>query len=148
MKKVFLLLSFFMSSFAIFAQGVDEVTLVVSGEAATKNDATTAALRSAIEQAYGVFVSANTEILNDELVKDEIVTVSSDNVKSYKELGCVMTADSSLYMVSLEAVVSVKQLTQYAASKGSSCEFAGATLNQNLKLLELNAKNTSIALII
>lgn len=145
MKKVFLLLSFFMSSFAIFAQGVDEVTLVVSGEAATKNDATTAALRSAIEQAYGVFVSANTEILNDELVKDEIVTVSSGNVKSYKELGCVMTADSSLYMVSLEAVVSVKQLTQYAASKGSSCEFAGATLNQNLKLLELNAKNTSIA---
>lgn len=145
MKKVFLLLSFFMSSFAIFAQGVDEVTLVVSGEAATKNDATTAALRSAIEQAYGVFVSANTEILNDELVKDEIVTVSSGNVKSYKELGCAMTADSSLYMVSLEAVVSVKQLAQYAASKGASCELAGATFVQNVKLKELNNKNREIA---
>lgn len=135
-----------MLSFAVSAQGVDDVKLVVSGESATKSDATTAALRSAIEQAYGVFVSANTEILNDELVKDEIVTVSSGNVKSYKELGCVMTDDSTGYIVSLEAVVSVKQLTKYAESKGASCEFAGAVFGQSVKLLELNRKNTKVAL--
>lgn len=145
MKKILLLLSFFMLSFVMVAQSVDDVTLVVSGDGVTKSDAITAALRSAIEQAYGVFVSANTEILNDELIKDEIATVSSGNVKSYKELGCAVTADGSLYMVTLEAVVSVKQLAQYAASKGASCEFAGAVLDQTLKLLELNKRNTQIA---
>ena len=47
-----------------------EVSLIVTGEGATKEEATNNALRSAVEQAFGVFVSANTEILNDELIKD------------------------------------------------------------------------------
>ena len=59
-----------------------EVTLVVTGEGATKEEASSNALRSAVEQAFGVFVSANTEILNDEIVKDEIATISSGNVIS------------------------------------------------------------------
>lgn len=53
----------------------DEVTLVVFGKAVDSEKATAVALRSAIEQAYGAFVSANTTILNDDLVKDEIVTI-------------------------------------------------------------------------
>ena len=64
----------------------DEVSLIVSGDGSTKEEATKAALRSAIELAFGTFVSANTKILNDELVKDEIITVSSGNVKNYKYL--------------------------------------------------------------
>lgn len=63
----------------------DEVTLTVSSDGATKGDAVKAALRSAIEQAYGTFVSANTSILNDSLVQDEIVTVASGNIKGYSE---------------------------------------------------------------
>lgn len=55
----------------------DEVTLVASGKASDSEKAITIALRSAIEQAYGTFVSANTTILNDNLVKDEIVTISN-----------------------------------------------------------------------
>ena len=31
-------------------------------------------------------MSANTTILNDELVKDEIVTVSNGSIKDYKEV--------------------------------------------------------------
>lgn len=64
----------------------DDITLVVSGNGANKEEATKVALRSAIEQVYGTFVSANTSIVNDELTKDEIVTVASGNVKSYTEL--------------------------------------------------------------
>ncbi|MDO4827529.1 MAG: hypothetical protein Q4B16_08290, partial [Bacteroidia bacterium] len=71
------------------AQQPNEVTLVVTGEGSTKEDATDNALRSAIEQAFGVFVSANTEILNDELVKDEIATVSSGNIRTFQELSCI-----------------------------------------------------------
>ncbi len=128
---------------AAWAQ-VDDVTLVVSGEGATKNEATYKALRSAIEQAFGVFVSANTEILNDELVKDEIATVSSGNIKSYTELGTITKANGNTE-VSLQATVSVSKLTSYAKSHGSSCEFAGATFAANMKMVELNKENTTRA---
>ena len=90
MRKLILLPIFIFSTVFAMAQTVDDVTLVVSGDGATKEDATHVALRSAVEQAYGVFVSANTEIMNDELVKDEIATVTSGNVKSFKELNCIL----------------------------------------------------------
>ncbi|MBD5251671.1 MAG: hypothetical protein HDS49_01365, partial [Bacteroides sp.] len=46
----------------------EEITLTVSSDGPTKDDAVKNALRLAIEQAYGAFVSANTTILNDDLV--------------------------------------------------------------------------------
>ncbi len=137
-------LSLFTLSSALFAQ-VNEVTLVTSGEGQTENDAVNEALRSAIEQAYGVFVSANTDILNDELVKDEIVTVSSGNIHSYKKLGCVEQANGNKN-VSVEATVSVSNLVSFAQSKGASCEFAGAVLGANLKLINLNKTNAEKAI--
>ena len=144
MKTINLLLAFIFSTVLINAQTVDDVTLVVSGDGTTKEAATHVALRSAIEQAYGVFVSANTEILNDELVKDEIATVASGNVKSYTELSATVLPNGN-HLVSLQATVSTKSLATYAQSKGASCEFAGATFGANLKLVELNQKNTKIA---
>ena len=125
---------------------VDDVTLVVNGEGVTKDEATTKALRSAIEQAFGVFVSANTEILNDELVKDEIATISSGNIKSYTELG-IITKDNGNTEVSLQATVSVKKLTTYAINHGSSAEFAGNVFAANLKMTQLNRENTRKALV-
>lgn len=144
MRKLILLPIFIFSTVLAMAQTVDDVTLVVSGDGATKEAATHVALRSAIEQAYGVFVSANTEILNDELVKDEIATVASGNVKSYTELSATVLPNGN-HLVSLQATVSTKSLATYAQSKGASCEFAGATFGANLKMVELNQKNTKIA---
>ena len=144
MKKLFLIVSLIYVGMSISAQSVDDVTLVVSGDGTTKEEATHVALRSAVEQAYGVFVSANTEILNDELVKDEIATVTSGNVKSYKELNCILLPNGN-QMVTLQAVVSTKKLAAYAQSKGASCEFAGATFGANLRLLKLNQENTKKA---
>ena len=130
---------------AIFAQAqVNDVTLLVNGEGTTKNEATTLALRSAIEQAFGTFVSANTEILNDEIVKDEIATVASGNIKSYKEISSVKTDDG--YNVTLEAVVSIGKLIEYSKSHGSSAEFAGKTFAMQMKLEQLNIDNEKRAL--
>lgn len=141
MKKIFYTLLLLLSIVPMSWAQVDDVTLIVNGEGATKDEATTKALRSAIEQAFGVFVSANTEILNDELVKDEIATVASGNIKKYTELG-VITKTNGNTEVSLQATVSVKKLTSYAQSHGSSAEFAGATFAANMKLVKLNEQNT------
>lgn len=123
----------------------DEVTLVVSADGATKDEATKTALRSAIEQAYGTFVSANTTILNDELVKDEIVTITSGNIKNYYEIASA-TMPNGKQTVTLKATVCVSKLVSYAQSKGASTEFAGAAFGMDMKLKELNKKNEMIAL--
>ena len=82
-----LFLSILVSSSPALAQSSvkDEVVLTVSGEGKTTDEAAKTALRSAISQAYGVFVSANTTLLNDDLVKDEIATITSGNIKKYDE---------------------------------------------------------------
>lgn len=117
-----------------------EITLTVSSDGTSKDEATKNALRSAIEQAYGAFVSANTTILNDELVKDEIVTLSNGSIKEYKELSSVQLPDGK-YSVNLIATVSLPHLIQYAQSKGSECEFAGNTFGMEMKLYELQKEN-------
>ena len=122
----------------------DDVTLVVSGDGANKEEATKVALRSAIEQVYGTFVSANTSIVNDELTKDEIVTISSGNIKSYEEIESLSTDNKTI--VTLQATVSISKLVSYAKSKGASAEFAGSTFGMNMKMKELNRKNELAAL--
>lgn len=123
----------------------DEIALTVSADGATKEEATKIALRSAIEQAYGAFVSANTTILNDEMVKDEIVTISNGNIKSYQEVASVLLPNGRT-TVTLNAIVSISKLTSYAQSKGATTEFAGATFAMNVKMRELNKKNEMKAL--
>ncbi len=140
LKSIFIAINLCVASFAVYAQTTDEVTLTVSSDGSTKEEATKNALRSAIEQAYGTFVSANTTILNDELVKDEIVTIANGNIKSYEEISSTAMPDGSQF-VTLKATVSVSKLISYAQSKGAETEFAGATFGMNVKMKELNKQN-------
>lgn len=116
------------------------VTLVVSGEGTTKEEATKKALRSATDQAFGTFVSANTMVLNDEIVKDEIVTVNQGVIQSYKEISCI-DSNNGIKIVTIQAVVSIGKLVTYAQNKGMETELAGATYAMNKKMRALNKKN-------
>ncbi len=127
------------------SESSDSVTLIVSADGPTKDEATKTALRSAIEQAYGTFVSANTTILNDTLVKDEIVTISNGNIKEYTEIASEQMPDGKMY-VTLQATVSISKLIIYAQSKGAETEFAGATFGMNMRMKELNKQNEKKAL--
>ena len=111
MKRLSLIFIAILVGFTAMAQ---DVTLIVDGQGITKDQAINSALRSAVEQAYGTFVSSNTEILNDELLKDEIVSISSGNIKSFKELGA--NVYNGIISVTLEAVVSTSTLASYARS--------------------------------
>lgn len=144
MKKISLFFLMLFTITSIFAQQVDEVTLIVDGTAATESEAINVALRSAIEQAFGTFVSANTTILNDQAVKDEIVAISRGNIKTYEILG--KTKHNGDCLVSLKATVSIGKLISYAKKKGSRAEFAGDVYSQTIKLRELRAQNTETAL--
>lgn len=123
----------------------DEVTLTVTGSGATKEEAVNNALRSAVAQTYGVFVSANTRLLNDELIKDEIATVTSGNIKKYDEVG-EFDLPNGRKEVTIQTTVCISKLIDYAQSKGASVEFAGKAFAKNIKILELNKKNELDAL--
>ncbi len=128
------------------AQSDEQITLTVSSDGPTKDEAIKNALRTAIEQAYGAFVSANTTILNDDLVKDEIVTISTGAIKEYSILSEVAKPDGNGYMVTTKATVSLPHLIKYAQNHGSECEFAGNTFGMQMKLKELRMKNEEKAL--
>lgn len=130
-----LILSFFAP---VVAQ--KKVTIVVSGQGSTKEEATANALRSAVEQAYGVFVSANTQILNDEVVRDQMATLSSGNIRNYKELSHRVMSNGN-QSVTLSTEVSIKNLISYAKNHGASAEFAGQVFMANMKLRQLNEEN-------
>lgn len=140
MKRLIMFIFATLTFIVGMAQTQDEVTLTVTGEGSSKEEATNNALRNAIAQAYGVFVSANTQILNDEVVKDEIATVTSGNIKEYKEIASINLSNGRKE-VTVQATVSISKLISYAKSKGASAEFEGALFARNIKIAELNKEN-------
>lgn len=126
-----------------FAQNRGDIELIVTGDGPTKKDATLFALRSALEQAYGTLVSSNTKILNDKLVQDEIVSVSTGIIKKYTYLSENVVGGK--YYVVVKAIVTPQKLITYARQKGASAELAGASFAANVRLQELNEGNKRIA---
>ena len=144
MKYSLIILGVIFSLF-VSAQEDKAVTLTVSGRGESVEIATQNALRSAIERAFGTFISSKTEILNDELVKDEIVSVSSGNVQKFDVISEVRISDGG-YAITLKATVSVAQLTSFAESKGIAVEFKGGLFAYNILLQELYERNEKEAI--
>ena len=125
---------------AVSSQEDKTVILTVSAQGATLSEAKQNALRDAIEQAFGAFISSNTEIFNDELVKDEIVSVSNGNIQDYEVISEVKLHNGN-YAITLKATVSVNKLSAFVESKGVEVEFKGNLLAVNVKQQILNEKN-------
>ena len=126
---------------ATFAQDADKtVSITVSGNGKTQEEAKNVALRSAIEQAFGAFISSNTEILNDQLVADQITSVSNGNINSFSVLNESQLPDSS-WGVTLKALVSVSKLTSFAEAKGVAIEVKGGIFALNIKQQLINEKS-------
>ncbi len=108
-KKIFYLItifSFFVAN--VFAQSENkDVTITSTGSGKTLEDAMQTALRSVTEQAFGAFISSKTEMFNDQVVADQIASVSSGNIKSYKVLNEDQLPDGR-WVVTLKAIVSVE----------------------------------------
>lgn len=122
----------------------EDITLVVSGTAENQQEATLVALRSALEQTYGTFVSSNTKILNDEVISDEIVSVSKGNVKKYEVIDVRQINDGTC-SVTLQVTICLSKLVSYANSKGVVAEFDGNSFATDMKIMELREKNTLVA---
>ena len=114
-----------------------EVSITASGSGKTLEDAKQAALRSATEQAFGAFISSKTEMFNDQVVADQMASVSSGNIKSFSILNESQLPDGS-WGVTLKALVSVDKLTSFVEAKGIAIEIKGGMFALNIKQQSLN----------
>jgi len=114
-----------------------EVSITSSGSGKTLEDAKQAALRSSTEQAFGAFISSKTEMFNDQVVADQMASVSSGNIKSYEVLNESQLPDGS-WGVTLKAIVSVDKLTSFVEAKGIAIEIKGGMFALNIKQQLLN----------
>jgi hypothetical protein len=121
------------------------VTLTVSGTGKTLEEARLNALRSAIEQAFGAFISSKTEILNDNLIKDEIISVSNGNIEKYNIISQLELPNHGFSII-LNTTVSLSKLTSFAESKGVVIEFKGGMFAVNIKLQKIQEALELIAI--
>jgi hypothetical protein len=114
-----------------------DVFITSSGSGKTLEDAKQAALRSATEQAFGAFISSKTEMFNDQVVADQMASVSSGNIKSFELLNQDQLPDGR-WGVTLKAIVSVDKLTSFVEAKGIAIEIKGGMFALNIKQQLLN----------
>ena len=140
-----LVLTFF--SFGVFAQTDNkDVSITSSGSGKTLEDAKQAALRSSTEQAFGAFISSKTEMFNDQVVADQMASVSSGNIKSYEVLNESQLPDGS-WGVTLKTIVSVDKLTSFVEANGIAIEIKGGMFALNIKQQLLNEQGEIKAVI-
>ena len=138
LKPIIALLVLTIFSFGVFAQtNSKDVSITSSGSGKTLEDAKQAALRSSTEQAFGAFISSKTEMFNDQVVADQMASVSSGNIKSYEVLNESQLPDGS-WGVTLKTIVSVDKLTSFVEAKGIAIEIKGGMFALNIKQQLLN----------
>jgi len=134
--SILFLLSFI--NYHIFSQNTEKVVTITStGTGTNQDEAKQVALKSAIEQAFGAFVSSKTEVLNDQVVSDQITSVSSGNIQSYEVINESKISENN-WISTVKAVVSVDKLISFVQSKGVSVEINGGLFMLNIKQQALN----------
>ena len=138
LKSIIITGLFAFSQNFVFSQDTDKtVVIIVSGSGKTQDEAKQSAFRSAIEQAFGAFISSKTEILNDKVVADQIASVANGNIQSFSILNESQLPDGS-WGVTLKAMVSVSKLTSFVQAKGIAVDVKGGMFALNIKQQILN----------
>jgi hypothetical protein len=127
----------FVSTIGISQTENKDVTITASGSGFTIEAAKQSALRSATEQAFGAFISSKTEMFNDQIIADQMSSVSSGNIKSYEVLN-ESELPNGKWAVTLKAIVSVDKLTSFVEAKGVAIEIKGGLFALNVKQQILN----------
>lgn len=144
MKRTITILLFLLSM-PLLGIAQNEVTLTTVGEGSTKDMAIKVALRSALEQCFGTYISAKTEIINNLLIKDEIISISNGNISKYKVLNEEKIPNGN-YLIVVNATVSTGKLVSFCKANGAEVEVNGSAFTSNIKLAEINESNELIAI--
>jgi hypothetical protein len=108
----------------------DKITsIVISGSGKTQEEAKNNTLKSAISQTFGAFISSRSEINNDSLVEDNIVSISNGTIKKYDIISQLEV--NGIYYVTLKVEISLLKLTNFIKSKGGAVSINAEMLSRN-----------------
>lgn len=118
------------------------VSLVTSGYGISKDEAKQMALRDALEQAFGVFISTNTKISNDDIISDEMTSLSNGNIQDFEVLSELKSSENQ-WLVTLKSTVSITELTSFVNNNvtGVNAKFKGNLFAFNVNQQILNEQN-------
>lgn len=123
---------------ALFAQKSSSIKIKASGSGSTEREAIRSAQRNALEETLGVFVSSNTSIRNDDIISDEISSISNGEILKSKVLNSMKISENQYYVV-LEVTVTESDISNYfTANKNNSISFQGELFSNNIKQFQLN----------
>ena len=131
--------------FCNLLQAQTAATLVVTGVGNTPLNAQHNALRSALEQSFGVYISSETKILNDILVKDEISAITNGKIIDFEVLNQTKI-DKDDYLVTVRAKVSIEDLVSLVTNKGGDVNFKGNVFAMNVKQDQLNERAEKVVI--
>ena len=144
MKKIILIITL-LATTSIHTQNSDIIKITTSASGITKEIAVQDALRSALEQSYGSFISTKTNIKNDELINDEIVSITNGDIHKYEIISEYIL--DGRYNVTVESEISLNQINTFKKQIGESAtKFDGALFGVKIKLQEINEKSEKTSL--
>lgn len=130
---------------SVSSNNSDILKITTSGSGETKELAVQEALRSALEQSYGTFISTKTNIKNDELIDDEIVSITNGDIHKYEIISEVSLSNS--YEVVVQSQISLNQINNFKSQIGEDkISFDGKLFGVKRKLQKINQEAERISL--
>ena len=121
------------------SQNVNTVVITTIGSGSNFENAKVNALRSALEQVSGAYLSANTLINNDKLISDNISTITTGSINKYEVLGQIVS--NNQVFVTIKSEILPNKFADFVTGKtGSSVTVKGGLYAANIKQLNLNEK--------
>ena len=111
-----------------------EKKVITSGYGKNPDEALTQALRNAVEEAVGTYMTSTTRIENDELIEDKILSLSRGFIKDFKKLS-EMKVDGEI-KVTVAAIVTGTQILETLKASGVKVKVAGKKMFQQFANFE------------
>ena len=115
------------SGFPLIA-GEGEKKVITSGYGKNPDEALTQALRNAVEEAVGTYMTSTTRIENDELIEDKVLSLSRGFIKDFKKLAEMKVEDE--IKVTVSAIVTETQILETLKASGVEIKVEGQKMFQ------------------
>ena len=132
--SLIIILSLFIN---LYSQDNSTINITSTGSGITKNNAINDALRNALEQTYGGFISSKTNISDDKLFMDEIVAITNGEIHDYELIS--ESEIESGHAVTIVAKISKLGLNNFVTqSGGDAIIFDTNVFSTKIRLQRLN----------
>ena len=108
--------------------GEGEKKVITSGYGKNPDEALTQALRNAVEEAVGTYMTSTTRIENDDIIEDKILSLSRGFIKDFKKLSEMKVEGET--KVTVAVIVTKTQILETLKASGIKVKVAGKKMFQ------------------